>query len=485
MLALLLLLGGIDPEQVFQAVLVLAASAVAAGSLGGLIALWRERTFQALALSVLFLVLYLCVTQGLGVVGPLLSPDTDWFRVQAWLDPFVTMQTVLGPPAVGWGGIAPAYGFVLVMMGVCVLLNGIGIWKLRKWNPSGEPIMQREGPQDVVDTDESVELEKRAKAHAAPGVARQVWQNPVLWREVRTLAYGRRPLLVKVAFGVVFGTHPLLRDQRTESFRRPAGVRCRLWPGSGGRLEPPCSSPPRPRPRSRRSATAEPSTYFSSQTSLRREFVFGKILGVVYNCKEYLLPPLLLAVYYGLRSALARTSSDMSAGAALEANFGPLVAVVGALVVLFTFVIVLGIHVSLRIPSSRVAIAQTLGTVFFLSIGTLISIYLIVINGGSFTNQWVSFIAFLVVGIGGLLYVLSADRPSTAITLASVGCPLAMFYCVVTVLIAKPGTDESADPLIPFLSLGASFGLAIAAMLVPLLAEFDVALGRTAAPNET
>jgi ABC-type Na+ efflux pump permease subunit len=215
-----------------------------------------------------------------------------------------------------------------------------------------------------------------------------------------------------------------------------------------------------------------------------REFVFGKILGVVYNCKEYLIPPLLLAIFYGVRGTLAR-SSEGGVAAVFEANFGPLVAVVGSLLVLFAFVIVLGIHVSLRIPSSRVAIAQTLGTVFFLSIGTLISIYLIIINKGSFTNQWVSFIAFLVVGIGGLLYVLSADRPSTAITLASVFCPLAMFYCVVTILIAKPGTDESADPLIPFLTLGASFGLAIAAMLIPLLAEFDVALGRTAAPNET
>ena len=146
--------------------------------------------------------------------------------------------------------------------------------------------------------------------------------------------------------------------------------------------------------------------------------------------------------------------SDASAAAALEANFGPLVAVVGALVVLFAFAIVLGIHVSLRITSSRLAIAHTLGTVFFLSVGTLISIYLIVINGGSFTNQWVSFIAFLVLGIGGLLYVLSADRPSTALTLASVVCPLAMFYCVVNVLIAKPGTDESADPLVPFLIAG-------------------------------
>jgi ABC-type Na+ efflux pump permease subunit len=483
-LAMLLLLGGIDPEQVLQAVLVLAASAVAAGSLGALIALWRERTFQALALSVLFLVLYICVTQALGVIGPILAIDVDWFRVQGWLDPFVTMQTVLGPPAGGWGGLAPAYGFVIVMLGWCALLNGIGIWKLRKWNPSGEPIMQREGPQDLMDTDESIEMEKRAKAHAAPGQARKVWHNPVLWREIRTLAYGRRPVLVKFAFGLVFA---LILYFAVSELNRPGG-RTAFVAAYG--LVPAAVL-------SLLLVSAQAATSITSErdggaldvllvTDISpREFVFGKILGVFYNCKEYIIPPLLLAVFYGIRGALAHSPAEAGAGAMLEANFGPLVAVLGALVVLFAFVTVLGIHVSLRIPSSRHAIANTLGTVFFLSVGTLISIYLIVINGGSFANQWVSFIAFLVVGIGGLLYVLSADRPSTAITLASVCCPLAMFYCVVTVLIAKPGTDESADPLLPFLFLGGSFGLAIAAMLIPLLAEFDVALGRTAAPNET
>ena len=152
--------------------------------------------------------------------------------------------------------------------------------------------------------------------------------------------------------------------------------------------------------------------------------------------------------------------------------------------VLFGFAVTLGLHVSLRIGQSRMAIAHTLGTIFFLSVGTLISIYLIVINGGSFANQWVSFISFLVLGIGGLLYVLSADRPSPALSLASVACPLAMFYCVVNVLIGgRPGTDESADPLVPFLVLGAAFGFTIWAMLLPLVTEFDVALGRTAQPN--
>lgn len=477
-LAMLLLLGGIDPEQVLQAVLVLGASAVAAGSLGGLVALWRERTFQALALSVIFLVLYVCLTQALGAVGPLMAPDIDWFIVQAWLDPFVTMQTVLAPPAGGWAGIAPSYGFVLVMLGWCAVLNGVGIWKLRRWNPSGEPIMQREGPQDAVDTDESIELEKRARAHAAPGKARQVWQNPVLWREIRTLAYGRRPLLVKLAFGVVLA---LILYFAVTELNQPGGRPA--FAAAYGLVPVAVLSLLLVAAQAATSVTSERDTGALDVLLVTdispKEFVFGKFLGVVYNCKEYLIPSFALAVFYAARGALARTPAGAGTGEVLEANFAPLVAVGGALLVLYAFAITLGLHVSLRVPNSRLAIANTLGTIFFLSVGTLICIYLIVINRGSFANQWLSFIAFLVLGIGGLLYVLSADRPSPALSLASVVCPLAMFYCVVNVLIAKPGTDESADPLIPFLVLGSAFGFAIAAMLVPLLSEFDVALGRT------
>ena len=59
-----------------------------------------------------------------------------------------------------------------------------------------------------------------------------------------------------------------------------------------------------------------------------------------------------------------------------------------------------------------------------------------------------------------------------------------MFYSVVNILIAKPGSKDSSDPLLPFLVVGAAFGFAISAMLVPLLSEFDVALGRTTANEE-
>ena len=214
------------------------------------------------------------------------------------------------------------------------------------------------------------------------------------------------------------------------------------------------------------------------------EFVFGKILGVIYNTWQFIVPPILMAAFYAFEGVLTKTPATLSIGARFATNFAPMLAVIGAILLLFSFALVLGLHVALRLTNSRMAIINTLGTVFFLSVGTLICIYLILINGGSFANQWLSFISFLVLGIGGLLWVLSADRPSTAVSIGSTLCPLAMFYCVTNILIAKPGTNESADPLVPFASLTVAFGFTIAAMLVPLLSEFDVALGRTTAANE-
>ena len=48
-----------------------------------------------------------------------------------------------------------------------------------------------------------------------------------------------------------------------------------------------------------------------------------------------------------------------------------------------------------------------------------------------------------------------------------------------TILVGRPGSPESADPLLPALVIAGAFGFAVAAMLVPLVSEFDVALGRT------
>jgi ABC-type Na+ efflux pump permease subunit len=486
-LALFLLLGGIDPSQVVQAVVVLLSTAYAAGSLGGLVALWRERTFESLALATLFLVLYLCLAQAIGFIAPV--------GIQAWIDPWAAMNSVLNPTPVG--GFAPAYGYGLVMLGLCVLANTLGIWKLRKWNPSGEPVMQREGPAEDPEAKMTPEelKEYRAKAHAAPGAVRGVWENPVLWREVRTLAYGRRPLLIKLAFGIVLALVLYLSiSMLFQSGGKPA------YAAAYGLV-----------PLAVVSMLLIASQSVTSITSERdggaldvllvtdispREFVFGKLLGVLWNTKEFFIPPLLLAIFYGVMGIgkvlgggwgaelLARTDPAGIPGERAGLHFLAMGLVLGGLVFLFAFVMALGLHVALRLVNSRLAVVNTLGTVFFLSVGTLIAIYLIVINGGSFGNQWISFIGFLVLGIGGLWWVLTGSKPSPALSLAAVVCPIAMFYTVTSVLIAKPGSQESGNPVLPFFALAAAFGFTVYAMILPLVTEFDVALGRTTQPNE-
>jgi ABC-type transport system involved in multi-copper enzyme maturation permease subunit len=470
-LMLLMLLGGVALHQVGQAVLILAATALAAGSLGNLIALWRDRTFQSLALTVLFLVLYLCLVRGLGLL-PGAADHVDVQRWQQWLDPFQALASVQDPTTLATGEVTPAYGFAITMLIFTVVLNAWGLWKLRVWNPSGEPIMQREAPTQI---EEELDPERRATAHAAPGAVRRVGPNPILWREVFTRAYGRRPLMVKSAYCVVlvlicwYALAPVVRHERLSYAAAygmiPVGVLSLLLVAA-------------------QAATAITSERDTGALDLLlvtdlspKEFIFGKLGGILYNTKEYLLPPLILAVVYALYGCLAAPPAGHPELRA-SMNLGSLLCVLGAVLVVQAFVMVLGIHVALRTPNSRLAVINTLSTVFFLSVGTLVCIALILING-RFEYQWGSFVFFLVAGVGGLWWVLSGDRPSAALTCASWFCPLAVLYTVMNILVARPGSQESADPLIPFLVIGGAFGFAVAAMLVPLVSEFDVAMGRT------
>jgi ABC-type transport system involved in multi-copper enzyme maturation permease subunit len=480
LLMLLVLLGGIDPRQVWQAMLIVAATSLAAGSLGGLIALWRDRTFQALALTVLFLVLYLCLVNGLAAL-PVLAPHLSTVQVarwQEWLDPFRALRAVQDPATLLEPGLSPAYGFTLVMVVFSALLNLGGVLGLRLWNPSGEPVMQREQAEGAEDKESRLagDAKARANVHAAPGPVRRVGSNPILWREICTRAYGRRPLLVKTAYFVVlaficwFALAPLLLQHQRMAFAAaygliPVGVLSLLLVAA-------------------QAVTAITSERDTGALDLllvtdltAKEFIFGKLGGIAYNTKEYLLPPLLLAaVYaaYGLLASPPASHPEMRA----EMNATSFICIMGAELVLLAFAMLLGIHVALRTPNSRLAIIHTLSTIFFLSVGTLVCVALILING-RFEYQWGSFVFFLVAGVGGLWWVLSGERPSPALTWASWFCPLAVLYTVMNILVAKPGSQESADPLIPFLVIAGAFGFAVAAMLVPLVSEFDVAMGRT------
>ena len=101
LLMLLMLLGGVGVQQVIQAVLVAAAASLAAGSLGGLVALWRDRTFQSLALTVLLVVFYLCLARGVALLLGLIPALADQ-PVLAWLDPFAALSSVHDPLAAGF-----------------------------------------------------------------------------------------------------------------------------------------------------------------------------------------------------------------------------------------------------------------------------------------------------------------------------------------------------------------------------------------------
>jgi ABC-type transport system involved in multi-copper enzyme maturation permease subunit len=489
LLMLLLLLGGVGLEHVVQAVVITAATSLAAGSLGGLIALWRDKTFQSLALTVLVMVMYLALIVGLrgvpalaGAVGLAVTPEQVRL-VQQYLEPFHALLSVHAGLLQEPGGVAPAYVFAAVMLVVAGAMNLWGMRRLRVWNPSGEPIMQRERPEDAVDRErelteaEVVATSRRANVHAAPGVARPVVGNPILWREVATRAYGRRPLMIKVSYALVLASicylalSPVVNEGQKGGYLAVLG----LLPVSVLSLL---------------LVTAQATTAITSERDMgaldlllvtdlsAREFIFGKILGIVWNTKEYLLPPLLLAGVYGYFECLATPPRGHEEDLAAPMNAVALLCVVLTTVVLLAFAAMLGMHVALRTTNSQVAITHALSTIFFLTVGTLVCIALILINR-RFEYQWGSFVFFLIAGVGGLWYVLSGDRPTGALSLASWVCPLAVLYSVMTILVGRPGTQESADPIIPALVIGVSFGFAITAMLVPLLSEFDVAMGRT------
>src|SRR5882757_6375117 len=76
---IIVLLGGISREQIFRVEAVTLASSLLAGSLGSMIALWREKTFQALAMTLLVLVIWLLGWEIVAAVGA----DVTWLGLPA------------------------------------------------------------------------------------------------------------------------------------------------------------------------------------------------------------------------------------------------------------------------------------------------------------------------------------------------------------------------------------------------------------------
>ncbi len=503
---LCVLLGGVSAEQILDVVGVTAAAGLLGGSLGLLVALGRDRTFQSLALTVLTLVLAIA---GVEVVGYLL-PGWQLLGVpiaQA-LDPFQTVLTIVDPVSDATRtGLRPAIVFILASSTISVVLLTFGTVMLRVWNPGrNEPREQREGVEGEEGVGEILievepepllvsagELEKHGRfggtatlveATASsstaiqetdagattglhvprrthrritrgPGAYRRPWTNPILWRELMTRAYGTKPLIIKGAYLLAFSLGvayiQLAPDLATASSRSTwaligLGVLSLILVNAQGVT----------------SLTSERDTGALDLllvTELSpKQFIYGKLYGVLYNTKEMVVLPLLMVVWFGMNGTMSLENA--------------VYAIIDGLL-LTHFSAMLGIHAAITYTNSRAAVANSLGTIFFLLIGIGICAGLIVLSDRQFARQLLSFMIFIGAGSVALFASLGAKNPSRAIALVALLTPFWSFYCVISLI--------NQDVLAAFLFSAGIYGFALLAMLVPAVSDFDIALGRTSA----
>ena len=139
--------------------------------------------------------------------------------------------------------------------------------------------------------------------------------------------------------------------------------------------------------------------------------------------------------------------------------------------VLVVFVAMLGIHCGMSYSASRQSIAVSLGTVFFLFLGVVTAMFMMVSFTGNPEAQLTPFLACIVGGAIGLYVALGWNTPSAALVMASGLLPIAMFYSITSLLLGK---YFSVLLVVCF-----TYGFATTAMVIPRLSEFLVSTGRS------
>ncbi len=471
---LITLFGGVSFEQIGRVYLVTAATALVCGSLGSTIALWREKTFQALAVTLLALVVWVAVgelaaggaiaTLGLGQAveqyAALLSP---WRALSIAMQPFPAAIGE-GQAAAGLSMAGPTSGFVLFALAAAAVLNATAMAFVRRWHV----VRDEQGARTAAGTDDAettgaaeAVAEQSAAALPARHAAEQtdktrvVWDNPVLWREIRTWAYGRKILALRLGYLALCvlaaaGLHWMIEGGRLVEYGHGAAVLVPVVLLSLVLVNAQAVSALT----SERDAKSLDLLLVTDLTPA--EIVFGKLGGVLYNVKEMIAAPLLLLLYLWWRGGIGTEN---------------LLYLIGGGGVLYLFVAVVGLHTGMIYENTRIAAATSLGAVFFLFLGVAACMRIMVAFSGSFHAQLLPFVALGVFGGLGLYLALGARNPSTALAVASFTCPLATFYALTSYLLGAT--------LGVFLVTSAAYGFATAAMLVPALYEFDTATGRS------
>ena len=156
-----------------------------------------------------------------------------------------------------------------------------------------------------------------------------------------------------------------------------------------------------------------------------REFIFGKLGGILWLTKEMVLLPLACCL------ALWIYGFTHDQGISTES----LLLLTGVLLVMDIFVTMLGIHCGITYANSRLAITVSMGSVFFLFLGVATCIMVMISFSGSFQQQLAPFLALILGGSIGLYVSLGFRNPSQAMFWASLLLPFATFHAITSFFI--------------------------------------------------
>jgi hypothetical protein len=381
----------------------------------------------------------------------------------------IASRPAVGQTALLAGFGSPAHWFLGFAALLAVLANAIAMLRVRAWNPSREVQLQTVADEDVfqhankagvaADTGASATPASVRSPHAARQATRRVWENPILWREICTWAYGRKILAIRLAYLLLAALSAVAMHSATAVEVPDRGaIAIAMAPILVLSLI---------------LVNALAVTSITTERDLGAldlllvtdltpaEFLFGKLGGIFYVAKEMVVLPLAMCVYVWLVGAT---------------TFENLVYLVFALAIAYFFVATLGIHAGLTYVNSRHAVAVSLGMVFFLFVGVATCMRIMMSFGGSFELQLAPFLVFMVGGGIGMFVALGHRNPSAAIGLASIACPTLTFVAITSFL--------QQQTLGVFLVVAAAYGFTTAAMLIPAIYEFDIAAGRSTGAAE-
>jgi len=443
-------LGGMTLTQILWVEALCVASAFAAGAWGVLVAFWREKTFQTLAISALGTILFvgaveiLASVMGTGTIAGEWIGSLDPFRaLYGILNPLSAQPDVKTPVVHAWQPVGMLLGLTVALIAYCTA-------RVRVWNPSQAVFEQA--------AEKLAEEERLAAAgETRRTVHRKVSASPIAWREIFTRAYGRKVVLIKAAY-FLFATFALLF-----LWRSPQDADLVLGLISRQGVAFVAVSLVALILVNAQAVTAITSERDGQTLELlmvtevsAREFVRGKLAGILFNMKEVLAVPIAFIVAGATRGAIS-----------LEDG----VFVIIGLTVLTLFSSMLGIHQAMTYENSRQAIAHSLGTMFFLFGGIFVCMLLIVEARASYALQFLPFLVFILGGSRGLYASLSHRNPSPALMVSAGLLPILTFHGITSYFVGQT-LGVVVDVFFAYL-------LPTVAMYIPAASGYDVAFGRS------